>query len=127
MANRCHQECPGGTDEECSDGEKCFADSQCGTAGTTADIEAKLAASVGKLWCGKTYRHLVENCSKECPNGTDDECGDGMVCFNMSEEETSCSDEGVGIQEKIDPAMMWCGETWLHMLENCPKACPDGR
>ncbi len=58
--------------------------------------------------------------------GTDDECGDGMTCFNMSEEETSCSDEGVGIQEKIDPAMMWCGETWLHMLENCPKACPDG-
>lgn len=126
MSNRCHKECPNGTDEECDGGEKCFADSQCATAGTTTEIEAKMAAAIGKLWCGKTYRHLVENCSKECPNGTDDECGEGMVCFNMSEEETSCSDEGVGITEKIDPANMWCGETWLHMLENCPKACPDG-
>eukprot|EP00984_Skeletonema_dohrnii_P000554 scaffold177_cov113-Skeletonema_dohrnii-CCMP3373.AAC.8 len=126
MSSRCHKQCPEGTDEECGDGEKCFADSQCGTAGTTAEIEAKMAASVGKMWCGKSYKDLVENCSKECPSGSDDDCGEDMSCFNMSEEEMSCSEEGVGIKAKVDPANLWCGETWLHMLENCPKPCPEG-
>ena len=73
MSNRCHQECPDGTDEECPTGEKCFADSQCGTAGTTADIEAKLEDMKGKLWCGRSYKHLVEECPQQCPGGTDEE------------------------------------------------------
>ncbi len=126
MSDRCHKACPEGTDEECDAGEKCFADSLCASEGTTADIEAKMAASVGKMWCGKSYKHLVENCSKECPNGSDDECEDGMSCFNMSEEEQSCSAAGVGIKEKTDPANLWCGKSWLDMLENCPKPCPEG-
>ncbi len=126
MSDRCHKACPEGTDEECDAGEKCFADSLCASDGTTADIEAKMAASVGKMWCGKSYKHLVENCSQECPNGSDDECGDGMTCFNMSEEEKSCSSAGVGIKAKTDPANLWCGKSWLDMLENCPKPCPEG-
>ena len=126
MSNRCHQECPGGTDEECPTGEKCFADSQCGTAGTTADIEAKLEDLKGKLWCGRSYKHLVEECPQQCPDGTDEECGDGMTCFNMSEEETSCTTEGKGIRPRVDPKNLWCGNSWIHMLENCPKPCPEG-
>jgi len=126
MSERCHKQCPNGTDEECDSGEKCFADSQCGSVGTKADAEAKLAAAQGKMWCGTSYKNLVENCPKECPNGTDEECGEDMTCFNMSDEEVSCSKEGVGIKPKVDPANLWCGETWIHMLENCPKACPEG-
>lgn len=58
----------------------------------------------GKLWCGKSYKDLVENCPKECPGATDEECGDGMICFNMAEEEQSCNETGVGIKEPVDPA-----------------------
>lgn len=58
----------------------------------------------GKLWCGKSYKDLVENCPKECPGATDEECGDGMICFNMAEEEQSCNETGVGIKEPVDSA-----------------------
>ena len=127
MSERCHKPCPDGTDEECPDGENCFADSLCASEGTTAEIEEKARNSVGKMWCGKSYKDLVENCPKECPNGSDDECGDDMICFNMSEEERSCSEAGAGVRVKVDSENLWCGETWLHMLENCPKACPEGK
>jgi hypothetical protein len=57
----------------------------------------------GKLWCGKNYKDLVENCPKECPGGSDYKCGDGMICFDMSTEEMSCNETGVGIKDPVDP------------------------
>ncbi|KAL7443369.1 hypothetical protein ACHAXM_008913 [Skeletonema potamos] len=126
MANRCPKACPNGTDEECDSGDICFSDSVCATEGSLFEQAAKKAAAENKLWCASSYKDLVENCPMKCPGGTSEECGDGMTCFNMSEEEASCSEEGVGIKAKVDSANLWCGESWIHMLENCPKACPEG-
>jgi hypothetical protein len=64
---------------------------------------ADLEALEGKLWCGKNYKDLVENCPQECPGGSDDECDGDMICFDMSTEEMSCNETGVGIKDPVDP------------------------
>lgn len=128
MVERCGtddaKECKGGTKDECDDGEVCFLSDACLR-------KEELAESEGKLWCGRSYKHLAEQCPKQCPGGTNDECGQDengvdMTCFNMSEEEIQCSEEGVGIKEPVDPDMLWCGNDWIHLVENCPKKCPEG-
>jgi len=128
MVDRCGtddaKECKGGTDEECGDGEKCFLSDACLK-------KQELAESEGMLWCGRSYKHLVENCPKQCPGGTNDECGQDengkdMICFNMKDENVTCAEEGVGIKEPVDPDMLWCGNDWTHLVENCPKKCPEG-
>jgi hypothetical protein len=128
MVERCGtddaKECRGGTDEECGDGEKCFLSDACLR-------KQELAESEGMLWCGRSYKHLVEHCPKQCPGGTNDECGQDengkdMICFNMKDENVTCAEEGVGIKEPVDPDMLWCGNDWTHLVENCPKKCPEG-
>ena len=123
MVERCGtddaKECKSGTDEDCDSGEKCFLSDACLR-------KEELAESEGMLWCGRSYKHLVEHCPKQCPGGTNDECGQDengvdMTCFNMSEEEVSCAEEGVGIKDPVDPDMLWCGNDWIHLVENCPK------
>jgi len=100
MASKCSSECPGGSDEECGEGEKCWSDSPCALKQSAlADLEAL----EGKLWCGKNYKDLVENCPMECPGGSDDECEGDMICFDMSTEEMSCNETGVGIKDPVDP------------------------
>ncbi|KAL9185661.1 hypothetical protein ACHAXT_003438, partial [Thalassiosira profunda] len=127
-ADTCHQACPDGTDDECPGDETCWADSPC------AHLDSKRAAdaiAASKRWCAKTYKQLVEECPKPCPGGTDDECGideegEAMVCFDMSTEDEWCNATGVGIKNKTDPDNLWCGTSWNHVLENCPKKCPEG-
>ena len=128
-ASGCHQACPEGTDDECPDGMTCWATSgQC----TMLDSYLEVIEERKKfLWCGSSYRHLVENCAEPCPSGSDDECGvddDGneMTCWDMSEEEMYCNTTGVGIVEPTDPDMLWCGNSWNNVLEECPKKCPSG-
>lgn len=45
----------------------------------------------------------MENCPKQCPGGSDDECGNDMICFDMSTEKVSCNETGVGIKDPVDP------------------------
>ena len=123
MPSQCSQECPNGTDEECPSGETCWADSPC--AYTDAKIKADEELK-SKLWCAKSYKHLVEHCPMPCEGGTDDECGPDMTCFNMSEEEVVCTEPGVGIKDPVDPDKLWCGNSWNDVLENCGKKCPEG-
>jgi hypothetical protein len=54
------------------------------------------------------------------------QCGEGMSCFNMSDEDIPCSEAGVGVKEPVDPANLWCGSSWNHVLENCSKNCVGG-
>ena len=123
MASKCTTECPNGLDEECPTGEICWGDAPC--ALLEFDV-MDLEASQGKLWCGKSYKDLVENCPAECPSGLDEECGEGQICFNMSEEEQACNETGVGIREPVDSAMLWCGSSWNNVLEECRAGCPEG-
>jgi hypothetical protein len=123
MASKCSKECPGGSDDECGEGEKCWSDSPCALKKSAiADLEAL----EGKLWCGKNYKDLVENCPMECPGGSDDECDGDMICFDMSTEEMACNETGVGIKDPVDPLHLWCGSTWNNVLEECPMPCPEG-
>lgn len=126
MASKCATECPLGTDEECGPGEKCWADSPCADILSEEDVQDDEDMAPGMYWCGSSYKNLVETCPKQCPGMTDDECGDGMTCFNMSEDETKCEEEGVGIKEPVDSANLWCGTSWNDVLENCAMACPEG-
>ncbi|KAL7482139.1 hypothetical protein ACHAW6_007834 [Cyclotella cf. meneghiniana] len=123
MSSKCATECPNGTDEECPDGEICWGDSPCALKQSALQ---DLEALEGKLWCGKNYKDLVENCPKQCPGGSDDECGNDMICFDMSTEKVSCNETGVGIKDPVDPLHLWCGSSWNNVLEDCPKACPEG-
>lgn len=118
------KQCNSGKDEECGEGEKCFLSDACLK-------KEEMAASEGMMWCGRSYKHLVENCPKQCPGGTNEECGQDetgvdMTCFNMKDENVTCAEEGVGIKNVTDPDMLWCGNDWMHLVENCPKKCPEG-
>lgn len=64
---------------------------------------------------------MAAKCSQECPNGTDEECGAGEKCFNGSPCQFDTSDV-----PPTDPAMLWCGRSHMHLLENCPKRCEGG-
>ena len=119
----CHKPCPNGTDAECDNGELCWGDSPC----------ALIEKDTSKLWCARSYKHLVEHCPKPCPGGTDTECGldednvTPMKCFNMEGNATDvCKEEGAGIREPVDPDNLWCGSTWNNVLETCGKKCPEG-
>jgi len=131
MADRCADECPYGTDEECPVGQTCWGDSPCPDKLLLAQQLQENGGS-GLLWCGRSYKQLVEECPKQCPGGTDDECGIDpetsmpMICYNMAEEEVKCAEEGVGIKNKTDSANLWCGQSWNHVLENCERSCPEG-
>jgi len=39
---------------------------------------------VGTRWCGATYGDMADKCATECPNGRDDECPDGEICWGDS-------------------------------------------
>lgn len=124
----CGRECPNGEDDECPGTEKCWGDSPCALLDYAREA---LLAKKAMMWCGSSYRHLVEHCPKPCPSGSSDECGqdeDGkdMECFDMSEEEKACTTRGVGIVEPVDPDNLWCGSSWNNVLENCAKKCPGG-
>merc|ERR1719375_1340432 len=128
-ASGCHQACPEGADDECPDGMTCWATrGQCTMLDSYLDV---IEERKKFLWCGSSYRHLVENCAEACPSGSNDECGvddDGneMTCWDMSEEEMYCNTTGLGIVEPTDPDMLWCGNSWNEVLEECPKKCPTG-
>ena len=92
----CHKPCPNGTDAECDNGELCWGDSPC----------ALIEKDTSKLWCARSYKHLVEHCPKPCPGGTDTECGldednvTPMKCFNMEGNATDvCKEEGAGSRQ----------------------------
>lgn len=57
---------------ECGEGEFCFNESHC----QFENPEAILAENEGLLWCARSYKHLVEYCPKQCPGGTNEECGE---------------------------------------------------
>ena len=117
MSSKCQTECPNGTDEECDAGEKCFNGSPC----QFEQVEV-VPVDPEMLWCGRSHKHLVENCPKRCGSSDDEECGvdeegNEMSCFNMQFDEESCLMEGVGIKEPTDPANLWCGSGWFQLLE----------
>lgn len=78
------------------------------------------------LWCGASWNNVLEDCPKACPEGTDEECGEGMICYDLSESELICRTPGIGVKEKGDPQKRWCGADYNDMLSSCPKRCPSG-
>lgn len=83
------------------------------------------------LWCGSSWLQLTENCSKACPEGSNDECGRDsagslMICYDMSASDQVCQRAGKGIKEKGDPNKRFCGSSYQNMMEGCPLRCMDG-
>lgn len=63
-------------------------------------------------------RLVLENCPKKCPEGTDDECEDGMICYDLTgNEPTICKTEGFPVKRKADPNKRFCGDSYNHMME----------
>ena len=63
-------------------------------------------------------RVVLENCPKKCPEGTNEECGAGEQCFDLTGNEPMiCKTEGFGVKKKADPTKRFCGDTYNQMME----------
>jgi hypothetical protein len=71
---KCGTPCPGGQDSECSNGDRCYANTSCPTpvpSGPTTNTN----------FCGKDWNEAMTKCSKPCPGGQDSECSNGDRCY----------------------------------------------
>jgi hypothetical protein len=126
LVEECPAECPGATDEECGEGMTCFNMATENVTCTEVGVGIKEPVDSANLWCGATWNEVLENCAKSCPEGSDEECGDGMMCYDLTGNDLICEYEGVGVKEKGDPDTRFCGVDYNDMLANCPKRCPGG-
>ena len=61
-----------------------------------------------------------------CPEGTDEECGPGMICYDLTGNDVICRTAGIGVKENGDPDKRWCGSDYNDMMSSCPRRCPGG-
>ena len=76
------------------------------------------------LWCGSTWNDVLENCLNKCPEGTDEECSSGDICYDLTGNDLICKAEGFGVKKKADPQGRWCGDSYNHMMEFV-SSCDD--
>ena len=74
------------------------------------------------LWCGSSWNDVLENCAKNCPEGSDEECGPGLICYDLTGNDLICETAGVGVKEKGDPQTVSGG--CLVGLERCRAHTP---
>eukprot|EP00578_Thalassiosira_sp_NH16_P004041 CAMPEP_0181136266 /NCGR_PEP_ID=MMETSP1071-20121207/33089_1 /TAXON_ID=35127 /ORGANISM="Thalassiosira sp., Strain NH16" /LENGTH=240 /DNA_ID=CAMNT_0023222959 /DNA_START=8 /DNA_END=727 /DNA_ORIENTATION=- len=146
------QPCPSGTDEECTSGGTCWADTTCDTS-LGHGILYDRGHPTHSRFCGTGWSDAVDGCSLErhCPSGDDEECKDGESCYSF----LSCNyvdmiggpGNGGGEQRRRreqkapddDPSRNnFCGRDWNSALASCdlddhwcPSGsdgdCPDGK
>lgn len=123
-----------GTDEECPDGEFCFAtDAGCRAAdlGYTAapTTTPTPAASTGPptedpnpdhRYCADSPRdwRYDGECGVPCPRGAQRDCPPGMTCYSGL---TGCTKT-----HRVGMAASWCGATFEGMAKTCRQECPNG-
>lgn len=75
----CSASCEGGTDEECSGAQKCFADcTACsGATGNMVSAPGNMVYS----YCGNDWANANSACGTSCEGGTDEECSGTQKCF----------------------------------------------
>jgi len=138
LVEECPKPCEGGTDAECGADEtgkpmKCFKmeavpavlDEVTGDiiANATAicsepGVGVKAKVDPANLWCGTDWNNVLENCAKNCVEGSDEECGMGSKCFDLSGNDLICEVAGVGVKPKGDPLKRYCGATYQDMMKS---------
>lgn len=93
--------CPGGSDDECEDGELCWADTTCNFLDITPQPTLRPTISstsvpatespvshddpINTSFCGSSLLSALEGCSLEthCPSGDHADCLDGGYCWSV--------------------------------------------
>ena len=93
---------------------------------TTADITplVSMSAAISSTttnWCGKSWSDAATKCTKSCPYGNDNECGDGGYCFG---DVTTCSSSNNANHQSATGN--YCGFTWDDAYSKCSIPCPGG-
>lgn len=131
LAEYCPKPCSGGTDAECGmdvDGVtpmKCFT-----MTGNKTDVCSEAGVGIKNvtdpknLWCGSDWNNVLETCAKACPEGSDEECGPGLICYDLTGNDKICTTVGVPVKVKGDPLKRYCGATYNDMMKTVSDACP---
>ena len=75
--------CSNGADSECPSGKTCFADTECKIGQTLPKNDPSRSN-----FCGSDWNDAIAHCSSDdhwCPNGADEDCPEGKVCFAGTE------------------------------------------
>eukprot|EP00122_Pirum_gemmata_P007797 Pgem_evm1s7171 len=106
--------CPSGTNEECGNGETCYADlAVCDTTPPETGGNTKR--------CGMNWGEANGSCSATpCPSGTDEECSNGESCFaDLAVCDTTSPETGGNTKR--------CGMNWGEANGSCSATpCPNG-
>eukprot|EP00122_Pirum_gemmata_P000206 Pgem_evm1s177 len=108
--------CPGGTNEECGNGETCYADL------AVCDTTPPVTGGDNTKRCGSTWGEANGSCSATpCPNGTDEECGNGESCYaDLAVCDTTPPITGGSNTKR-------CGTSWGEANGSCSATpCPNG-
>mmetsp|Transcript_9742 Transcript_9742/g.21041 ORF Transcript_9742/g.21041 Transcript_9742/m.21041 type:complete len:1023 (-) Transcript_9742:106-3174(-) len=131
------QPCPNGTDEECTNGGVCWADTTCDSNNGAGLLYNKNDPSHLRF-CGSSWTDASENCNidRHCPSGESTECPDGLECYHflgscnfveMLENAggigaaiSSSSSSSSGKLPSTDPSRSnWCGSDWNDAVSSC--------
>ena len=143
------QPCPLGTDEECTSGGTCWADTACDSGNGIDGMLFDTNNPSHKRFCGSSWNDANENCAmaRHCPGGDSGECASGEQCYSflpdcnfvdMIAESGGGAVEGAASGGGSKPAKLpsedpsrsqWCGSDWNDAIANCDAAdhwCPSG-
>ncbi|KAL9189137.1 hypothetical protein ACHAXT_011627 [Thalassiosira profunda] len=137
------QPCPSGTDQECTSGGVCWADTDCNTAEGHGILFDKGHPSHMRF-CGISWNDASDNCSVErhCPSGEDDECPGDEECYSFlgcnyvdligGPAGAASLNSGGGNPDRLDgdhPSRTnFCGYGWENANTGCDEDhwCPSG-
>ncbi|KAL7470394.1 hypothetical protein ACHAXS_010618 [Conticribra weissflogii] len=146
------QPCPNGSDEECTSGGTCWADTSCDATlghGSQFQTDAVLAVPYddpsNRKFCGTWWAVALGNCGLETHCATNDDCAQGDTCFEttcnvqdfLREEQEREKDELDKLdkleKEKVErlPAddkrrKNYCGISWVDASAECAAPCLGG-
>ncbi|KAL7542991.1 hypothetical protein ACHAXR_012288 [Thalassiosira sp. AJA248-18] len=114
-AYSCQDACSGGTDDECPNGQYCYADVPC-LEGQSPPPNVDAPANIFSKYCGTSEENAAENCWQPCREN--DDCCFGQTCF---EGVTSCP-----YPDNIGADHFFCGGDFCDSSYSCSEPCPTG-
>eukprot|EP00581_Thalassiosira_minuscula_P012047 CAMPEP_0183732264 /NCGR_PEP_ID=MMETSP0737-20130205/37987_1 /TAXON_ID=385413 /ORGANISM="Thalassiosira miniscula, Strain CCMP1093" /LENGTH=387 /DNA_ID=CAMNT_0025965227 /DNA_START=94 /DNA_END=1254 /DNA_ORIENTATION=- len=116
-AYSCGRACPGGTNEECGNGQNCYADVPCSSDGLSSPPpNVEPPPSIFSMYCGRSAEDAATTCWNPCRN--DDDCCLGQTCF---EGVSSCP-----YPDYIGSDHYFCGKDYCDAGTTCPAPCRSG-
>jgi len=115
-AYSCNNACPGGTNEECPQGQYCYADVPCFSDGSQQPPSIQRPTSIYSKYCGESKEDAAQQCWQPCRDNSD--CCAGQTCHS---EVTTCP-----YPDNIGADHYFCGTDSCDAAFKCPLPCPTG-